>query len=284
MTSQTLFARKGFSLERLQAFVTIAESKSISRAAPGNAVRQSQLSRQITELEAALEVALFNRARRGFELTAAGQRLLLVTREFSLGLSDLRRKEPLPELALGAGDSVLQWLVLPRLSKLAALAHFKLTAMTEAQLTVALEEHQLDLAVMAASEVGPALRTATLGKVEYGVFSLRSRTRRLPLVAITGEPRLRNAQLALGQPTLECETFPQLAQAVRSGQFRGVLPLFAETAFPGATPDIEFAPPLKEHSDNLVLAWRPRLDQVRPDTAEIRRVLTKVLREALSPT
>lgn len=41
---------KGMSLERLDAFLAVLEAGGIARAAPGQPVRQSQLSRQISEL------------------------------------------------------------------------------------------------------------------------------------------------------------------------------------------------------------------------------------------
>ena len=57
-----LLARKGVSLDRLRAFLEVFEAGGIARAAPLRAVRQSQLSRQLKELETALGQALFVRA------------------------------------------------------------------------------------------------------------------------------------------------------------------------------------------------------------------------------
>ena len=56
---------KGLSLERLASFLAVVDARGIARAAPGQPVRQSQLSRQIGELERALGVALFERGTQG---------------------------------------------------------------------------------------------------------------------------------------------------------------------------------------------------------------------------
>ena len=58
----------GLSLDRLNSFLQVAEARGLARAAPGDPVRQSQLSRQLKELENALGQVLFDRSSRGFEL------------------------------------------------------------------------------------------------------------------------------------------------------------------------------------------------------------------------
>ena len=110
---------RGLSLDRLSSFLQIADAGGLARAAPGDPIRQSQLSRQLKDLESALEQPLFLRTGRGMDLTAAGASLARVIRELGQGLTDVAAAEQGPvRVALGAGDSVLQWLVLPRLGQL----------------------------------------------------------------------------------------------------------------------------------------------------------------------
>ncbi len=60
-------------LRHLRYFVTIAEEQSFSRAATRLHVSQSPLSRQMKDLEAEMNVELFEPAGRGIKLTAAGK-------------------------------------------------------------------------------------------------------------------------------------------------------------------------------------------------------------------
>src|SRR5262245_19337050 len=96
---------KGLSLERLTSFLTVVDAGGIARAAPGQPVRQSQLSRQLGELERALGVALFQRGTQGPRVpSAAGAELARLVRDLSRGLDDVRRAEAGPlAVTLGAG-------------------------------------------------------------------------------------------------------------------------------------------------------------------------------------
>ncbi|MDE1149838.1 MAG: LysR substrate-binding domain-containing protein [Azospirillaceae bacterium] len=60
------------SLRRLQVFLAVCETLHMARAAERLGVAQPALSQQIAALEAALGVRLFNRRKRGIDLTAAG--------------------------------------------------------------------------------------------------------------------------------------------------------------------------------------------------------------------
>ena len=276
MNVTDLLGRKGLSVDRLRSFALVAEAQGIARAAPGEPTRQSQLSRQISELEAALEVALFSRLRRRLVLTPAGERLLRVVRELSRGLTDLRASNEPVQVDLGAGDSVLQWLVLPRLGPLAAQARVRVVALSAAEVVAALEEQAIDLGILRANEPTRELRRTVIGRVEYAVFSAK-RAARAPLAVPTAEPRLQSALASLGAPGLACETFPQVAAAVESGQFRGVLPLIARHSLRGSF-EIERFPALDAVANQLVLAWRPQLDHVRPEAGAFRKQLVKALR------
>jgi len=118
-----LFSRGGLSIERMRGFLEMAEAGSIARAAPGDPVRQSLISRQIRELEEFFGAELTVRRGRGLELTAEGRRLAALARAQFLALDEFRREhagEPRSFL-VSAGASTLGWVVAPALPRLAEL-------------------------------------------------------------------------------------------------------------------------------------------------------------------
>src|SRR5262245_36742160 len=126
-----LFQRRGLSLDRLRSFLAVADAGAIARAAPGNPIKQSQLSRQIAELEAFFGKALVERRGRGLALTDAGVRLAVVVRETLQGLTDVAASgsERAIAASLGAGDHLLHGWLIPRLPQLHGRVALALAAM-----------------------------------------------------------------------------------------------------------------------------------------------------------
>jgi len=79
---EALFSTRGLSLDRLRSFLEMAEAGGIARAAPGDPVRQSQISRQIRELEEFFGTELTQRRGKGLVLTPAARRLAKYPPEF----------------------------------------------------------------------------------------------------------------------------------------------------------------------------------------------------------
>ena len=73
----------------LQSFLVLAESGSLSQAAPLLGSTQPTLSRQLAQLETQIGQSLFERSPRGLRLTAAGQALLPAARRMREGAQDL---------------------------------------------------------------------------------------------------------------------------------------------------------------------------------------------------
>src|ERR1700744_3939963 len=118
---ESLFAQSGLSLERLKTFREIVAAGGITAAAGDDSNRQSQFSRQLKELERYFGVELLKRGRGPAELTDAGQRLYEIIGYTLRALEEFRGTcagQPV-ELAIGAGESLIQWLLMPRLPGLA---------------------------------------------------------------------------------------------------------------------------------------------------------------------
>jgi DNA-binding transcriptional LysR family regulator len=278
-----ILSRRGVSLDRLQSFLAVADAGGMARAAPGDPVRQSQLSRQVKELETALARELFQRRGRTLVLTGAGKALQGVVRELGTGLRDVASTEGPQHVSLAAGDSALQWLILPRLRKLrGALEGLVLSVgASSADETVdALKGHAVDLGVLRARDASGDLTIARVGSVTYEVFHAVGR-KGLPLAVPSTERGLDRALAALGKPALRCESFPQVAQAVRSGAFAGVLPSFARAVLPEEDYRATAHPALEAAATPLAVAWRPRHLERRPAVAVLKVRLVEILRAAL---
>src|SRR3954468_19075764 len=112
---ENLLSRRGLSFDRLNVLLELENAGSLAKAAKGNEVRQTQYSRQIKELSEHFGVALAERQGRELKLTEHGRRLARLTRETFTGLDDFQQaclEEQLP-VSIGAGDSILQWRLLP---------------------------------------------------------------------------------------------------------------------------------------------------------------------------
>ena len=116
-----LFSKSGLSLDRLRNFLEMAEAGGIAKAAPGDVVRQSQISRQIRELEEFFGAELTQRRGKTLILTTAGRRLADLIRGQLQGLDDFRcEAQGRPKsFIFGSGASTLESLVAPHLPALA---------------------------------------------------------------------------------------------------------------------------------------------------------------------
>ena len=90
---EELFSRSGLSLDRLRSFLSFAQAGSIAKAAPGDVNLQSQISRQISELETFFATELTVRRGKSLSLTAAGQRLAVLIRQQLQDLDDFQREQ-----------------------------------------------------------------------------------------------------------------------------------------------------------------------------------------------
>ncbi|MFT3711526.1 MAG: LysR family transcriptional regulator [Archangium sp.] len=278
----TPLLRRGLSLDRLASFVAVMEAGGLARAAPGDPVRQSQLSRQVKELELAFGRELLTRTPRGLEPTAAGVALASAVRAFSRELVDVDGASSGPgRVTLGAGDSVLQWLVLPRLAKLGLTGlELEVLALGAEGTVSALQEQRIDLGVLRANEASGDFKSVRLGLVEYAIFEAE---RDLPLAVPTSERGLSEALEKLEQQRevgLRCETFPQIARAVTAGTHAGVLPVFAHAALGNGIRRVT-TPQLARAASPLALVWRSRTLERRTELRELRHKLEQVIRAAL---
>lgn len=170
-----LFQQGGLSFDRLRTFCLVAEAGSLTRAAGDDPIKQSLFSRQIKELEEFFAVELIRRQGRGVAVTPAGGRLCRLIREHFAVLSDFKNdylNHPV-ELVIGAGDSVVQWLLLPRLKLIRERlpgVNLRFLNLPTAEITKRLAEGSVDLGLVRKNAIGRSLKSVPLGRFKYSLF------------------------------------------------------------------------------------------------------------------
>ncbi|MFZ4695582.1 MAG: LysR family transcriptional regulator [Verrucomicrobiia bacterium] len=301
---QNLFQRGGLSMDRLRNFCLVAEVGGLTRAAGGDPGRMSLYSRQIKELEAFFGVELTRRVGKTMAITEAGRRLATLARGYLDGLADFQaegRKLP-RKLSLGTGNSVIQWMLIPRVGALrkALPDHtvIEFHGLRTQDVVDRLEDMTLDLGIIRTDARTAALKSSPLPVRDYALFVPKRLLERVtpgdlptvletvPLATSMGgafRERLEGAAARAKLPLrieLGCSSFTQAARAVGTGRFGAVLPAMASADFDPAEVlqlPLSF---LKSALLPLCLAWNPRLADMRPAMDRARDTFASVLRQA----
>lgn len=283
-----LLSKTGLSLERLQNFCRVAEAEGVTKAAKGDATKQSLYSRQIKELEQFFGAELMRRKGRGIVLTDAGQRLHSIAREHFASMTDFKldcQGQPL-EIAVGAGDSLIQWLIIPQLvviEKNLPEARLKLMNLTNSEINRRLSEGLIDFGIVRAGEVNKSLGSIPLGKMVYSLFVPKDmhlglgagRSKKLfedlPLAVLEGDGIFRQELAAIAKKNklrlkikIECSSFTLVARAVACGRAAGILPKLAADEMHGIGVVEVPSKILQGFDREICLAWNPRQLQIRP--------------------
>ncbi len=299
---EELFLDRGLSLDRLKTFIEIVAAGSITAAAKGDANRQSQFSRQLKELETFFGTELALRGRGQFELTRAGRQLNGLAQLHLAALKELRQNcadQPI-EMRIGAGESVIHWVLLPNLRKFGIAepnTRLVLSNLRTEEIIERIANGRLDVGVVRTDSVPKSLRAAKLFTLEYRVFlrngliSPQESNKPLNLFeklswAVLYDRHyvtlaLEEAAKALGvslSVSVVCGSFTQVADAVRAVNVAAVVPSLAQSMLDTPTFDqLEF-PFLKPLARPMVLVWNPTLFAVRPAVSRAARIFGAILR------
>lgn len=298
---ERLFAKAGLSLERLKTFTQLVDACGFTAAAKGDANRQSQFSRQLKELEEYFGAELVKRGRGGFALTAAGEALQRIVHSHFSALDDFVQtcgNQPV-ELSLGGGESLLQWLVLPRLARIRQSmpqCRLILKNLQAEEIVEQLTCGRTNFGLVRKSAIGRSLRSAPVAAMEYALFVPRSlcpeaRSKKpiniladLPLALLEGggsvgqalQEEARRGGFRLNV-IVECSSYTQSAEVVRGLEAGAVLPVRARCVFDQGTVEEITLPFLSRLRRSMVLAWNPRSVHIRPALAQACKLLPGLL-------
>lgn len=294
---EELLSQNGLSLDRLKNFCLVAETGGISRACNGNASKQALISRQIRELETFFGADLIRRKGSGIELTASGIELASQARLHFQGMQDFKaRCANLPiEFRIAAGNSVLEWLVVPcigQITRAATGSTFTLIDLRSKDVVQGLLDHTVDFGIVRKSAVVKPLKFRSLGKCGYSLFvplQLCEQSKippSVPLAISVGGEFLQSfaqATKACKHPpnvVYRCSSFPLAANLARAGVAAAVLPDIARSSLSTIAPPVA-VPWFKTVYRDLGIAWHDRLTDVRPGAHRLRIELESCLREEI---
>lgn len=310
---ESLVSTSGLSLERLRGFLEFAEVGSIAKAAEGELSRQALISRQIRELEEFFGTELTFRRGKSLSLSPAGKRLAQLIRGQFQDLSDfqLEQKQLARSFSLGAGASILEWLVVPAAAKIrSALRNstLRLSPQRSQDLVDHIRDGRLDFAVVRGDAVADGLPRIPIADVKFHICVSRkivgrqSKSRlddfqflqRLPFSATAGGGQLdktfRQAMIdrySSFSPAYECDSLLQVRELVVHGACAGLLPSIGIKGLDeGEIVTREFEP-MKHYGRGLVLHWNERQMRRRgleePVLSEIAQAMMKTLKQKPMP-
>ncbi len=292
---ESLFAKGGLSLERLQTFCAVAEAGGIAKAAPDDLGRQSQYSRQIRQLEEFFGRELTRRNGREVILTTDGEKLAALSREVLGSLSEFLEegRGDEPEINFGAGESLLRYEVMPRLERMAKTRTSTRVRMLNLRTQAVVEgllEGTLDLGLIREDSIPTGLEGEEVLASAYVVILpklLRTKGKALegwdrlkgvPWVGLEGEGKLATDIQALAakrkvelQTVLRCPSLALVAAAVSGGSGAGLLPRAAARDFPADRFEHLDLPGMDKLIRRIALVWNPRRMAVRGRLEKARR-------------
>ncbi len=242
-----LISKKGVSIDRLRSFCAVIEAGSITAAAAQDPSKQSQFSRQITELEDALGVELFERINRRLSPTEAGRALALMTRSYFDGLAELSNSGGAKgeTIRIAAAESTFESLVYPRLSGMRSASpscRFVFESCGTEDAVQRLKTGRVDIAIVRDNAPTEDMDTILLTEVDYALAIPRNllpqgnrggfeSLRDLPMVVLRGGGEFRRMLATITEKAgvdlltvAETDSFGGAFELVRTGVVAAILP------------------------------------------------------------
>jgi DNA-binding transcriptional LysR family regulator len=300
---ESLFSRGGLSLDRLRSFLEFAQAGSISKAASGDLSRQALVSRQIRELEEFFGTELTLRSGKTLVLSPAGQRLALLIREQFQDLNDfqLEQQKQAKSFSVGAGASILEWLVIPAASKIRrALSNptLQFSSQRSRELIEHIRDGRLDFAIVREDAIPEGLPRLPISKVKFYLCASRrlvgmqpkarldeaSFIHSLPFAANAGGGQLdstfRQAMIekcGSFRPVFECDSLLQVRELILQGICAGLMPSIGIHGLAEQEVVLREFAPMKDYGRALALHWNERQMRRRGVEESVIREIAKSL-------
>lgn len=297
---KSLFAKAGVSLERLQSFCRVAEMESFTQAAGGDANRQSLYSRQIKDLENYFGTELFRRKGRTVLLTQSGAELYSLLCEYFSAFEDFAERcgSDFGNYVVGAGDSLIQWLLLPRLRSVQAAmgrARLSFKNMRTSEIVAALERGDIDYGIIRGDAASSRLGSVEVGVLKFSLFIPKDKNTDvtdtvtllsdLSFVGMEGKGIYQSQMEDLARQNgvmiryaVDCSSFPMMARAMKELRLAGFLPSVAQTELDEGTFSQASLPGMEKVERSLVICWNARKARLDDSLATRGRAFAELIR------
>ena len=242
--------------------------------------------------------------RRGkvLKLTPEGASLAELVRPLLRGLEDFHSecRNERTVFNIAAGDSLIHWLVIPRLGGLLKTlpdVRFSISSLRTNEIVRQIFDGRVDFGLIRKNAVTPGLKSIPLGTLSYVAVVPTQLASRKPVPKLSevfkeyplamqntdGQFAKQLRDIAISEdvsfrPGLGCESFPQTLAAVRSGRFAAIIPELAVKELPAGTVHKIIGEPLRHLKREVVLVWSPRVIKVRIHAAKVVAAMQAALR------
>lgn len=243
-------APAGISIERLQTFCAVVSDGSIASAAQGDPNRQSQFSRQLKELDQAVGAKLFRKEGKNLKLTDTGREFAVITLGFFNALQDLqaRTASNAEVVALGGGESILRWLVIPKISEVilgSNAVRLELRTCRTEDAVRCIQDGSLDIAIIRSDAVDESFQSIPVGAIDYCLVVPRrglpeksaaavSLMKEIPMALLRSEGMLARGVVELARKKeypitirAKADSFSLLIELMENAELASVLPVQA---------------------------------------------------------
>jgi DNA-binding transcriptional LysR family regulator len=234
---------------------------------------------------------------RRLQLSPAGRDLAALARHQFAALQRFAEDQQQRERcwAVGAGNSVLQWWLMPALSSAEPVLHWSLENLRTNEVVARVADERLDFGIVREDALRDSLGGEAIGTIRYAIaIPKRMRRRTMPLkVALTELPhaalrgdgqlndRLKLVAGNLGgtfQAKLSCDSLILCVAAVRTGRYAAVLPTHAMSDL-GDSVDVIDSVELDVLARPMALIWNPRsIETLGASAGKARDTLIHALR------
>ena len=261
-------------LTALSDFLEVASAKGI-RAAFGTE-GEKKGNRALGQLHKAFTFSMHKHRSNPLVLTEAGHELVKITREFFDTLSKFEDKylNTPPTIVIGAGDSIIHWLVLPAIRDLLqkqSKVRFSVRMGGTKGLLQFLRGSEMDFAIVPANaEFSRKWKSESIGTYQYCICYPRSILKvRLNDVELSKlefamihdhwqlnfQKKASSAGLKLNVRAI-CETFTHVASLIETESFAGILPVPIASSFPKEKFGCDMLKFMEGTNSELKLVWK----------------------------
>lgn len=289
-----IFAKNGVSLERLQSLEKVVRAGSINRVAQGDTNVQTQLSRQIAELEKTLGLQLLDRTKKPHAPTEAARRLadacgcfVREVEEIAAAASGLQRP-----ITVGAGEVVIREFLIPKIGKQKKgkeLVRWVMRNLQRGKIQEGLAAEWLDVGIASGLVQSGNVKVADLDS--YGFKLLLpdgekpdkcgwKRLTDLPVAMLDGDAGFRQyvmeccreagVGLVIGA---ECTSFPQAVDLAQGAGWAVFVPEYWWKREKNWATRTQKLPGLEAYKREFQLGWNRKVAERRPEVAALVKAL-----------